>query len=547
MKRILFVWLPMWPIERLSRHTPGAVPDEQPLALVESASQAIRITAVNTRAAREGVRIGASLADARAALPSLLARPAEPARDRAALLKLARWAGRYGPARNVAGKEGLWIDITGVPHLFGGEASLLEDLRGRLAGFGVMARTGLAGTIGAAYALARFSDADTRPMQRIAPPSEEKRVLAALPVEALRLDAEAVLLLKRLGLRHIGQLYDLPRAALERRFGSELSARSKAPARARIAGAVLTRLDQALGAREEPLKALGEPPALSVRRSWSEPLISADALEHEIETLSGALAERLKAAGLGARRIRLSLYRTDGSVADVEARLSSAANDAAHLRGLLKEKLSAIDAGFGIDVAALDALAVEALGASQIALTPEGGSAGEPEIAALIDRISNRLGAARITCLVPHESYIPERAEQRVAAMISPAPSIPREERGHGAQRPPLLIAPPEPITVMAEIPEGPPMTFTWRRVRHRIVKADGPERIAPEWWKELDGVPSVRGRLAEGESRTSSRTRDYYRLEDDAGGRFWVYRDGLYQNTLESSKPRWFMHGLFG
>jgi protein ImuB len=530
----------MWPIERLNRHSPGAVPDDHPFALVESGSHGIRITAVNLCAARNGVRRGTSLADARATWPTLLSRPAEPARDRAALLKLARWAGRYGPLRNTAGAAGFWIDITGAAHLFGGEAALLDDLVRRLARFGLTAHAGLAGTIGAAHALARF--APHGHLNRIAAPGEEKRTLAALPVEALRLDAEASLLLKRLGLRHIGQLYGLPRTSLERRFGSELSARSRAPDRARLAGAVLTRLDQALNVRNEPLKGLGEPPALSVRRSWSEPLISSEALEHEMEALAGGLSDALKEAGLGCRRIRLTLYRADGTLAELSAGLSRASRDADHMVRLLKEKLTAFDAGFGIDVAALDALSAEPLDAAQIALTHEAGSSAEHEIGALIDRISNRLGTLRITCLSPFESHIPEHAEQHAPA------AFPKSGDGAGrcrypAPRPPFLLSPPEPITVMAEIPEGPPMSFTWRRLRHRIVKADGPERIAPEWWKML----GVRGRLAAGESRTPSKARDYYRLEDDAGACFWVFRDGLYQEAQETGAPRWFLHGLFG
>jgi protein ImuB len=540
MKRIVSVWLPMWPIERLCRHSPGAVPDDRPFALVESSSHGIRITALNACAAMNGVRRGTSLADARAALPSLLSRPAEPARDRAALLKLACWAGRYGPSRNTWGADGFWIDITGVAHLFGGEAALLDDLIRRLARFGLTTHVGLAGTIGAAHALARFAPQGN--LHRIAPPGEEKRALAALPVEALRLDAETSLLLKRLGLRRIGQLYGLPRAALERRFSSELSARSRAPDRARFAGAVLMRLDHALNMRDEPLRSLGDPPALCVRRSWREPLISSEALEHETEGLAAELSEALKIAGLGCRRIRLTLYRADGTLAEVNAGLSRASRDAGHLARLLKEKLSAFDAGFGIDVAVLDALSAEPLGAAQIALTRTAGLSAEHEIGTLVDRISNRLGTARITCLVPHESHLPERSETHVPIARS-KPGEDAQRRKYSVPRPPFLLTPPEPITVMAEIPEGPPMSFTWRRVRHRIVKAEGPERIAPEWWKSI----GVRGRLGASESRTPSKTRDYYRLEDDEGAGFWVFRDGLYQSTDETGPPGWFLHGLFG
>lgn len=540
MKRILSLWLPLWPVERLRRHTPGAVPGDKPLALVESGARGIRITAVNGAAAREGVRTGMALADARAALPDLLSRPAEPERDRASLERLARWTGRYGPARGVDGRDGIWIDTTGVAHLFGGEPALLADVRRHLAAFGLTVEAAIAGTHGAAHALARFSSHARTGSHGLIPPGEERHELQGLPVEALRLEAGTVVLLKRLGLKRIGALYDIPRVSLERRFRAERRAGSQAGGGARekegavFASAVLARLDQALGLREELKTALSEPPVLSVRRTWGEPLISAEGLENELALMAADLCQRLAGAALGCRRLRLTLYRADGTVAEVAAGLSAAGRDPAHILRLLSEKLAAIDAGFGIDVMALDALIVAPLEAEQEGL----GGAAEAEtaagIAALTDRLVNRLGMAQITCLVPHASHLPERAERRVAAALHPLPAA-GEER-ICALRPSVLLTPPEPVSVMAEVPEGPPRIFTWRRVVHRIVKASGPERIEPEWWTEL-----------EGERRPQSKIRDYYALEDTQGARFWVFREGLYQRAAEEGAPHWFVHGLFG
>lgn len=555
MKRILSLWLPVWPVERLRRHVPEAVPDDQPFALVESGARGIRISAVNAIAAREGVRIGTVLADARAALPRLLSRPAEPARDRASLNNLARWTGRYGPARGVDGVDGIWVDVTGVAHLFGGEAALLADVKRRLAGFGLTVEAAIAGTFGAAHAGARFA----RHLRGetpcgIVPADGERAALAALPVAGLRLEPDTVQLLQRLGLRHIGQLYDIPRAALERRFHAESgSGRKISTAReregARLAGAVLARLDQALGLREEPRVPLGEPAALSVRRTWGEPLISAEALEHELAVLVEDLCARLGEAGLGCRRLRLALFRADGSMAEVAAGFSSASRDADHMLRLLGEKLGAIDAGFGIDVMALDVLTAEALAGAQAALgtTRDVG----PGVAALTDRLANRLGVQRITCFMARASYVPERSERRVSAAASGASTgatsgatsgaaWPMEaEARSGPLRPPVLLSSPERISVMAEVPEGPPRQFTWRRVVHRIVKAQGPERIEPEWWRSLPGTgdaPAV----------PAPRARDYYALEDQTGARFWVFRDGLYQRAAEEGLPLWFVQGLF-
>jgi protein ImuB len=535
MKRIVSVWLPLWPIERMSRAMPAAVPEDRPLALIEQAAHGIRITAVNARAAADGVRAGEALADARAAVPALLARPAEPRRDRIALLKLARWCGRYGPARNADVADGLWIDVTGSAHLFGGEERLLEDLIGRLARFGVTAQAGLADTFGAAHALARFAPPRRVPgtfkgeahwrydfATAIAPPGQSEARLAPLPIESLRLAPQTVLLLKRLGLRRIGQLYRLPRASLNRRFRS-----------AEAAEAVLLRLDQALGIKSEPLTAMIEPPALYVQRAFPDPLISSAGLEAETERLAGELCASLEARGLGARRVHLSLYRSDGTVAEARAAMSFPCRTPEHMLTLLKEKLAEVDAGFGVDILALAAVQVEHRDTPQAALGVRLAESARSDPALLIDRLSNHLGAPRVTRLEPRASHIPERAEVRIPALRE---SVPQRSGAvvafspPAAARPPLLLSAPEPIRVIAEVPEGPPARFTWRRVERRVVRFQGPQRIAPEWWREIGGK--------------TSRTRDYYRIEDEGGAGYWVYREGLYGRDEEA--PAWFLHGLF-
>ena len=529
------MWLPLWPIERMSRATPAAVPEDYPLALVEPGTHGIRITAVNAKAATEGVRVGQALTDARAALPALLSRPAEPRRDRVALMKLARWCGRYGPNRNVDGTDGLWIDVTGVAHLHGGEERLLEDLLAKLARFGLTAQAGLADTFAAAHALARFAPPRRVPSKEgetswrydfasaIAPPGETEMRLGPLPVEALRLAPETVLLLKRLGLRRIGQLYRLPRSALERRFRSSEAAE-----------AVLKRLDQALGIKADPLPTLVEPPALCVQRAFPDPLISSAGLEAETERLAIELCASLDARGLGARRVHLSLYHADGTVAEARAGMSFPCRTPEHLLALLKEKLEALDAGFGVDILVLAAVQVERRDTPQAALGPRLAGAARADPALLVDRLANDLGAARVSRLEPRASHIPERAQVRVPALRASAPARGKAASwpiAPAAPRPPLLLSAPEPIRVIAEVPEGPPARFTWRRVERRVVRFQGPQRIAPEWWREIGGK--------------TSRTRDYYRIEDEGGAGYWVYREGLYGRDEEA--PSWFLHGLFG
>jgi protein ImuB len=510
----------------MARASPAAVRDEVPLALVETGSHGIRITAVNACAAAEGVRVGQALADARAALPGLVSRAAEPRRDRASLLKLARWCGRYGPGRNIDGADGVWIDITGVAHLYGGEACLIADLGARLARFNLTARAALADTLGAAHALARFAPQPAT----LVPPGATRAQLARLPVEALRLPPQTALLLRRLGLKYIGQLYALPRATLARRFRSSKTS-SKTSSKA--ADAVLDRLDRALGVASEPLRALAEPPALYVQRPFADPLISHEGLEAETARLAHELCAVLDQRGLGARRVALSLYRADGTVAEARAGLSFPCRIPEHFTALLQEKLQHLDAGFGVDALVLAATHVERRKPEQTALSPRLDGPARGETAVLVDRLVNRLGADRVTRLHPRASHLPERAQVRVPAGNAPVP-VAREDMpwplAGRPPRPPLLLPVPEPIRVIAEVPEGAPARFVWRRVEHRVARAEGPERIAREWWREIGG--------------RESRTRDYYRIEDADGAGYWVFRDGLY--GAENAEPRWFLHGLY-
>ena len=569
MRRIVSVWLPLWPIELRRRRAPASVPDDRPFALVEGGSRGLRLTAVSRRAAEEGLEAGMALCDARAALPGLATQPADPAGDRAALVRLARWCGRYGPARNAAIlpaasplaslDHGLWVDVAGVDHLYGGEAALIADITARLSRLGLTARTGLADTSGAAWALARHaSRGSAGPDAAIAPPAATAEALATLPVAALRLAPDTVLLLQRLGLRRIGQLYALPRPALARRFRDAATAKVHRQQAASRAAAVLFRLDEVLGTRAEALVTLAEPPVLGVRRAYTEPLISSELLESEVARLVGDLCGTLDAAGLGVRRLRLGLYRADATSAEAIVGTSVPCRDPRHLVRLMREKLAALDAGFGIDALALEAVRAEPAVPRQPELS--GGERATGSIAELVDRLANRLGAARVTALVPHASHVPERAQRLTRALHRPCgePAATRGGGAHGPRagppRPPLLLARPEPIEVMAEVPEGAPLHFTWRRLTLRVVRSQGPERIAPEWWRSIGhppaAPPSGEGGVQAGEAAAAAspaRASDYYRVAAAGGGAYWVFRHGRYGDGEEGGPPRWFLHGLFG
>jgi protein ImuB len=518
--------------ERRFQPTRSPLPEAstKPLVLVEGGQRGLRIMSVNAAAEAAGVRAGDALADARAVLPSLAVRDTRAQADKAALRKLAHWLGRYGIARNAYGVAletgsgqrircyGLWVDIAGVAHLYGGERVLLADLAARLARFGLTARLGLADTLGAAHALAWYGSGCS-----IAPAGDMTEVLAPLPVAALRLDRARVHLLSRLGFKQIGALTGVPRLSLEKRFRSSQDGQR-----------VLLRLDQALGLRAEPRRPLIEPPVLTVRQSFAAPLISSDALEHETAALVGTFCTRLEAQNVGTQAVRLTLYRSDGTTCQVVAAFSRAVRSTDHIFRLLREKLSGVDLGFGVDLMTLDAVRTQQIACDQATLTAGGCVTHVGRNADLVDRLVNRLGSSRVTRLAARASHRPERRSVRVEALAagpcdfagSPARAV-----AVSAAPPAFLLAVPEAITVLAEIPTGAPARFIWRRLAHRVVRAEGPQRIAPEWWLEL--VPGSR-----------TRPRDYYRVEDDAGARFWVFRDGDY-SSADDVPPAWFVHGL--
>jgi protein ImuB len=588
MKRFVSVWLPMLAIDRMRwarrrqsrKHmaqlngSPEGLPenlpenlseelDEQCFVLVRSGAQGLTVTDANARALSAGIKPGQSLADARAAIPGIVTQPAEPERDRGYLRMLAHAAGRYGPARNVEGRDGLWVEITGVAHLFDGEQALARDFLARLNKAGCAARLGIADTQAAAFALARYAPAAACQEQgiAIAPAHATAAALARLPVAALRLDARTVTLLQRLGLNRIGQLYDLPRATLERRFRDlRLKGAARAAQRESLAAAVVMRLDQALGQLPDPRPVLVEPPAYIVRRSYPDMLITSEGIGTACRDLADELCEMMTAHHKGARRLRLALYRADGGMVDSVIGTSRPCRAPEHLVGLFRERL---DAGFGIDMMTLEARQVEELSGAQTRFAGHGGAkmvgreADGPSD--LVDRLANRIGHRSVFQLESRASHIPECAQQRVsygaAAMLQS--DLPQPDRIRKS-RPAFLFSSPEPITVMAEIPEGAPARFTWRRVLHRIVKAEGPERIAPEWWQWLHylqphqegATPALRMQDAQQPPPVESAIttlRDYYCLEDTAGTRYWVFRAGLYQGAGQASAPAWFMHGLAG
>lgn len=471
------------------------------------------------KAARQGsVQLGMRLTDACSLLPTLTTQPSDPEADACLLRKLANWCQRYTPVVSIDGADGLLLDITGAAHLCGGEEPLLSDLKKRLSEIGFENQLGLAKTPGAAWAIARFAHVQTL-AERIIPSGDLKAFLAPLPIASLRLDENALYLLKRFGLKTVSDLCRIPRASLKRRFPSK-----------EVGEAVLHRLDQALGQANEPLLPLKPAPAYREHISYPEPILATESFHLGLQDLLERLCQRMEKDRKGTTALTYAAFHADGGVSQISIATAAPSRHVPHLMHLFHDRIETINPGFGVDHLILSADTVETLTPEQLALT-----ASAPELSdsygvhQLIDRLSNRLGAKNVQRSIACESHIPEREEQRVPAIQSTASET--QTSPPKPLRPIRLLNRPEPIKVMAEFPEGPPMRFTWRRVAHRVVRAEGPERIAPEWWS----VPR----------RERLRTRDYYRVEDVEGRRFWLFREGLYRDR-EQHLPTWHIHGLF-
>ncbi len=453
------------------------------------------------------MRLAMSLADARAIYPNLAVVEAEPEEDARTLEHIGAWCERFTPIVAIDAPDGLFLDITGCGHLFGGEAALRDQIAARLTAQGFTCRAALAPTPGAAWALARYS----KVMQASA---DLVQSLAPLPIEALRLDDGAAALLRRLGLKNIGQLIAAPRASFAARAGER----------------ALVRLDQALGRACEALSPRRPPPPVFALRRFLEPLFNVETILEATQALCGDVIEKLDLRGAGARRLHLHLFGVDGRDRVIEVSVSRPERALKPLMRLFREKLDRaaenLDAEFGIEAARLDVTQLERIEAGARSLVAaEAGQASAETIAAIIDVLSARLGAKRVLRGKLNDVHAPEKAggwsPALAASQSAPAPKPPRD----GVMRRPLtLFARPQPIDTLAAVPDGPPIRFRWRRVLREVARAEGPERISGDWM----GADAAR---------------DYYRVEDKEGRRYWLYRQGLYG---EGETPRWFVHGLF-
>ncbi|RWK43788.1 DNA polymerase Y family protein [Mesorhizobium sp.] len=505
MTRVVSLYFPAWPTDRLRRAMGKSAPSvETPIVMLGRQGNRRLVLAADAAARAAGMRVGMPASKAQVLVPGLLSFDLDPAGDAAALERMALWSLRYAPIVAADRPDGLIIDTTGADHLHGGEDAMLEGLVSRMAASGIAAHAAVADSWGAAHAFARFLARPTF----IAPARQDAAIMCDLPIGALRLPSEIVEGLHTLGFERVGEVEAAPRASLTLRFGPELG----------------RRLDQAMGRRAEPFEPARSPEVIEVRRAFGEPISAAETIARYTGKLVTALCEALEAGGLGARRLDLLLHRVDNRIEAIRVGTAVPVRDIKRLTRLLTDRIETVDPGFGIEVMTLTATLAEPFASRQIisSLVDE----PEPDITDLIDTLANRIGEQRLYRFSPVESDVPERSVRRVAAT---APDDGTSWPGEWP-RPPRLLPHPEPIETMALLPDHPPVWFSWRGIRRRVARADGPERVFGEWWQRDAELIAVR---------------DYFQVEDESGDRFWIYRAGDGEDPGTGSH-KWFLHGVF-
>lgn len=508
-RQIVSIWLPYLAIDRWQLHVDADVA-ALPTVLTNDSAHGPRITAINAAARAVGAQVGQRLVDARALHPELKTFEADTDGDKKTLQRLTLWVQRWGPWSMVDGSDAILLDVTGAVHLCNGAKALLTDIAHACEKRGYRSRPALAATAGAAWALSHFGA-----QYVVADNDNPMLTLADLPIAALRLEQSVAVLLKRLGLKTIGDLHRVPRDDLARRFRDHRNPQANP----------LIRMDQLLGLVPEPIIPVHREVPPKVSRRLMEPIRHRSLLDQIVSDLADDMVRELESGRLGTRRLELRAYKIDGDVLIRHLEMVEPTRDAKHICRLFSAKLDDIDAGFGIDQVDLVSTWSLPTTLAQTDLT-DGPALEGTTLPQMLDRISARLGAGAVQHLVPLNSHIPERAFD---LSVESVPADPAQGELQFHLRPLKLLEQAERISVVYETPDGVPRKFRWRGVVHDITRSEGPERVAPEWWKE-------RGRV---------RLRDYYRIESAIGARYWIYRNGI-TGDGRGDAPDWYLHGMF-
>jgi protein ImuB len=532
-RRILSLWLPRLPTDRIrrkltktllreavigSREDGASNPVNEPSIVVARQNNMLRISALNDAAAHVGLAVDLPLANARAICPQVQVYDADEVADADALNAIAEWCDRFTPLVALDLPCGLFLDISGCAHLFGGEAKMMSLVCGVLAVQGFTVSAAIAGSAVCARTLTRHAHG------RIVRDGEEADAVRSLPISALGADIAVVTGLRRAGLKTIGEVADRGRHEITARFGARFTAL----------------LEQALGQSDAPISPRKPLPDYIVERRFAEPVTTEAVISATLSGLAGTLVAAMAKQGKGARQLEARFFRTDGVVRTIMVDTGQPVTRGEMIDRLFRERLEALsdplDPGFGFDLIRLAASRTEIVVQEQRDLDAH--VHDQDEVSALIDRIAARIGGKRVVVHLPQDTHIPERAVWAAPAqhhlVEATQATWPARVAGEPPLRPLRLFERPEQIKVIAEVPDGPPARFVWRRATHAVVRVEGPERVAMEWWRAGNAVL----------------TRDYFRVEDEEGLRFWLYRDGLFEEIEQQEDkavlPNWFMHGLF-
>lgn len=497
-KRFVSIWFRHLLTDWLALRRPAL--QNMPFVFARSDHGRKVITAASSAAEIQGIAANMLVADAKVIVPGLQVFDDQPGRETKLLNALGKWAIRYTPVVAIDLPDGLLLDVSGCPHLWGGEKSYLKEMVTKLRAAGYDVRAAIADSIGAAWAVSRFGT--------ISPIIESGRQVAALmplPPASLRLEPETLARLQKLGFYEVRNLFNMPGPVLRRRFGNGL----------------LLRLGQALGQIDEVIRPLQFVVPYQERLPCLEPIRTATGIEIAVKRLLETICRRLEKESKGLRVAILKCYRVDGKEQAISIGTNRASHQAGHLFNLFELKIPTIEPALGIELFILEAPKVEDASPVQEALWVGKPGLGDQGLTELLDRVAVKVGADCIHRYFPDEHYWPERSFKPAASFDEKPSAAWRTDR----RRPVQLLANPEPIEVTAPIPDYPPMLFIYKGVRHYIKKADGPERIEREWW--LDGGTH----------------RDYYIVEDEHGQRYWLFRSGHYAGPGSS---QWFIHGFF-
>ncbi|MEQ8689072.1 MAG: DNA polymerase Y family protein [Imperialibacter sp.] len=496
-KRFVSIWFRYLSTDWFSLRRPEL--RKMPFVLRTPSHGRMVISASNPMARAKGISDGMVLADARAAVPSVVALDDRPELMLKLLRCLGEWSIRYAPIVAIDPPDGLLLDASGCSHLWGGDANYVTDIEQKLETHGYRVRAAMADTIGAAWGIARYSRGPG-----IIESGKHHEVLMDLPPEALRLEPEALERLHKLGLHQLHQFISMPRATLRRRFGAQM----------------LLRIDQATGAIEERMEPIQPVEPYQERLPCMEPIVTAKGIEIALERLLETLCHRLRQEQKGLRTAVFKGYRVDGKVVQLDIGTSRPTHHINHLFKLFEVKISTLEPALGIELFILEAPKVEELLPEQEQLWEETGGLDDMRLSELVDKLAGKFGAKSVQRYLPDEHYWPERSFRPAISLQEKATTLWRVDK----LRPLQLLSRPEKIEVSAPIPDYPPMLFRYKGKVHEVARADGPERIEQEWW------------LQQGQHR------DYYRVEDKEGHRFWIFRSGHY----DDDSFQWYVHGFF-